>query len=71
MQITLNIPDDKLDFFMELFKNLGLIKSSSNSNVLTNEQIQLVEAARRKAKEKPDSLVEWDTALQKIDWDAC
>lgn len=70
MQITLNIPDNKIAFFMELVTNLGFVKvSDSKSGVLTDEQIQLTEAARKKAKENPEGLVEWEKARQQIDWD--
>jgi hypothetical protein len=36
-QVTLNIPDKKLPFFMELIKNLGYVKMEENN--LSKEQL--------------------------------
>jgi len=32
-QITLNIPDNKYNFFVELVNNLGFVKVSNNENL--------------------------------------
>lgn len=69
-QITLDIPDNKLAFFMELVKNLGFVKLNSASGLLSEEQIGLIEEARKKAREHPESATDWELAMQKIDWDA-
>ena len=37
--ITLNIPDNKVLFFMELVNNLGLVKNVETDDVPTKEQI--------------------------------
>lgn len=38
-QITLNIPDNKVLFFMELVNNLGFVKNVETDDVPTKEQI--------------------------------
>jgi hypothetical protein len=38
-QVTLNIPDKKLPFFMELIKNLGLTEETGSNNEPTKAQI--------------------------------
>jgi len=38
-QVTLNIPDKKFHFFMELVNNLGFIKKVKTDDELTKEQI--------------------------------
>jgi len=38
-QVTLNIPDNKFPFFMELIKNLGLLKSIDSTSLSNKEQI--------------------------------
>lgn len=37
--ITLNIPDNKVLFFMELVNNLGFVKNVETDDVPTKEQI--------------------------------
>ncbi len=38
-QITLNIPDNKLPFFMELVNNLGFVKKVDDFDEPTKEEI--------------------------------
>lgn len=38
-QITLNIPDNKVPFFMELIKNLDFVKNVETNDEPTKEQI--------------------------------
>lgn len=74
MQITLEVPDEKVDFFMELIDKLGLVEASSQQKehfVLTKEQIDLVEIERKKAIENPESLTTWDQVLKQLDPNAC
>lgn len=69
MQIILNIPDSKMDFFMELVKNLGFVKVSSKNSVLTDEQILLVEEERKKIKEDPQYGMDWESARKTLKLD--
>jgi len=71
-QVTINVPDNKLDFFKELIHNLGFTqKETTSQNVLTPRQIQLVEETRKQIKENPDTLLDWEDIQHQIDWDAC
>jgi hypothetical protein len=45
-QITLNIPDNKYPFFMELVKSLSFVKVSDES-MLTEEQLEFVEGTKK------------------------
>ena len=38
-QLTISIPDDKLDFFIELFKNLGFVKIEAIDGILYEEEL--------------------------------
>lgn len=44
-QVTLNIPDNKYPFFMELVKSLGFVKVSDKQQ-LTDEQQAFVEGTK-------------------------
>ena len=44
-QVTLNIPDSKYPFFMELVKSLGFVKVSEETN-LTKKQQEFVEVTK-------------------------
>ena len=45
-QITLNIPDNKYPFFMELVKSLGFVKVSEETK-LTKKQEEFVEGTKQ------------------------
>jgi len=45
-QVTLNIPDNKYPFFMELVKSLNFVKVSDESK-LTRKQQEFVEGTKR------------------------
>lgn len=70
--LMLQIPDNKIDFFMELVNSLGFVKVDKKaSGVLSPKQMEMLEETRRKVKDHPDSLIDWETAQNQIDWDAC
>jgi hypothetical protein len=70
--ITIQVPDDKMDFFMELMNNLGLEKvEKEKTYILSERQIQLVEEAIKEMDENPESLLDWEEEQHNIDWDAC
>lgn len=61
--LTVKIPDDKLAFFLELVNNLGFVKvekQEHSANVLSQEQIKLVEEERKKIKYIPNYLLDWN-----------
>jgi len=66
-QLIVNIPDSKIAFFMDLAKNLGFtVENSTEKNVLTDKQIDLVKDARKQIKENPDSFLDWDEARKTL-----
>ena len=66
-QLTVNIPDSKIAFFMDLAKNLGFtVEKSIQKNVLTEKQIDLVNEARKQIKENPDQYLDWDDARKTL-----
>jgi hypothetical protein len=66
-QLTVNIPDNKIAFFIDLAKNLGFtIENSQQKNVLTQRPIDLVNEARKQIKENPGSFLDWEEASQKL-----
>jgi len=69
-QLTVNIPDNKIDFFMDLAKNLGFtVEKNTQKNVLTDKQVELVNEARRKIKERPDEFLDWDDVRKTLKTD--
>ncbi|HRP88679.1 MAG TPA: hypothetical protein PKX92_01435 [Edaphocola sp.] len=72
--LTVQIPDSKLDFFLELVNSLGFVKvekQETPATILSQEQIELVEETRKKIKKHPEDLTDWETARKQINWDAC
>lgn len=70
--LMLQVPDNKMDFFMELVNSLGFVKVEKKiSGVLTAKQIEMVEETRKKIKDNPENLIDWETAQDQINWDAC
>jgi len=66
-QLTVNIPDNKIAFFIDLAKNLGFtIENSQQKNVLTQKQIDLVNDARKQIKDNPGSFLDWDEARKTL-----
>lgn len=58
-EVTLKIPDNKLAFFMELTKQLGL-EAFIGDEEITDAQKELVRSRVREATEKPERLLAWD-----------
>lgn len=66
-QLTVHIPESKVDFFRDLVKNLGFkVEDNLQKNVLTEQQIKLVNDARRKIKDAPDQFSDWDDVRKTI-----
>jgi len=67
--LTVKVPDHKLDFFLELIHDLGFVKvetQESANSVLSQEQIQLVNEERIKIKNNPDYLIDWNKARETL-----
>lgn len=70
--LTVKIPDNKLAFFLELVNSLGFVKVEKHeavAQVLSNEQIKLVEEERQKIKQNFDYLLDWNDARKSLKLD--
>lgn len=70
--LTVKIPDNKLAFFLELVNSLGFVKvekEEAATNVLSQEQINLVEEERRNIKNNPDYLLDWNEVRKSLKLD--
>ena len=66
-QLTVHIPDNKIEFFIDLATNLGFrIENNLQKNVLTPKQIELVDEARKNIKDNPDSFLDWEEARKTL-----
>ena len=70
-RLTINVPDSKVHFFKELIQSLGFTQANTDDIVLTSKQESLVRHELKKAKENPDSLLDWEEEQHQIDWNAC
>lgn len=57
-EITLRIPDHKVDFVMELIEQLGL--DVSDEPEISEEHKEIVRERIRKSKKNPDRLLDWE-----------
>lgn len=57
-EITLKIPDHKVDFVMKLIEQLGL-EISDESEIL-KEHMEIVRERIRKSNMKPDRILDWE-----------
>lgn len=71
-QITVDIPDNKVHFFLELIKNLGFgeIRNNKHNLRLTEEQLKLVEIEKEKIETEPEHFVYMHEALKNLNLDA-
>lgn len=70
--LTVKIPDNKLAFFLELVNSLGFVKvekQEAPATVLSQEQVKLVEEERKKIKNNPDYLLDWNEARKSLKLD--
>ena len=70
--LTVKIPDNNLAFFLELVNSLGFVKvekQEAPAQVLSKEQIKLVEEERQKVKQNPDYLLDWNEARKSLKLD--
>lgn len=63
-RITIDISDDKADFFEELIKNLEFIKVKDNGFNISEAHKNLV--LKRVKKSDPSKLLSWDKALKNL-----
>ena len=68
-QISIQIEDDQVPFVIDLLEKFDFVKieeSMNNNYSLSKRQMELVEIERRKAKENPESLLNWDDVKDSI-----
>ena len=66
-QLIVNIPDNKLAFFIDLANNLGFtIENKASENILTKKQTELVNEARKDIKENPVRFSKWEDARKTL-----
>jgi hypothetical protein len=64
-EITLNIPEKKLQFFMELFKQLGLEVKNNESYMIPDEHKEIVLNRIKNTNEK--DLLNWEDIKDDFD----
>jgi len=64
-EITLNIPENKLRFFMELFKQLGLEIKNNESYLIPDEHKEIV--LNRIKNTKETDLLNWEDIKDNFD----
>lgn len=61
--LTISIPDNKVEFFRELVESLGFqVDKSQVGFTLTDEQVALVNAERKKIDTDPENFIDWNAA---------
>lgn len=68
-QISIQIEDDQVPFVIDLLEKFDFVKiekSVDTNYSLTKKQIELIEIERKKAKENPESLLDWDDVKDSI-----
>ncbi len=63
-EVTLKIPEDKFDFYMELFNKLGL--EIPEDFDIPEEHKEIVRERVRKSNENPELLLNWDDVKDKF-----
>jgi hypothetical protein len=64
-KITLEIPDDKWNFFKELVNELGLVVSEEIE--IPDEHKAIVRKRLAKSHQDPDRLLDWDQVQDRLD----
>ena len=66
-EVTLKIPDQKFDFFMNLVKELGF--EVSEKVEIPEEHKKVVRERVKKSEDNPQRLVEWDEVKDNFKFD--
>jgi len=66
-EVTLKIPDQKFDFFMNLVKELGF--EVSEKVEIPEEHKKVVRERMNKSEDNPQRLVEWDEVKDNFKFD--
>jgi hypothetical protein len=70
MKITLNIPDDKAIFFLDLIKNLNFtIVENQYELDISESHKKILDERMAEYKRNPDNLMDWDQVKRELDKD--
>lgn len=70
MKITLNIPDDKAIFFLDLVKNLNFsIVDDQLELDIPDFHKKILDERIKAYKQNPDDLLDWDNVKKELDQD--
>jgi hypothetical protein len=64
-QITLNIPDEKFPFFIELIENMDFVSIIDDYDIPELHQKLVIERFE-KVKKNPDRLLDWDKVKKSL-----
>lgn len=72
-QISIQIEDDQVPFVIDLLEKFDFVKiekfSGQENFIITDRQRELVEIERKKIKENPNYLLDWDEVIERINVD--
>lgn len=66
-EVTLKIPEEKFEFYMELFEQLGL-KAEMEYDI-PEEHKEIVRERIKRSNENPELLLDWDTVKDNFDFE--
>jgi hypothetical protein len=68
MKITLDIKEDKLNFFLELIRNFEFVKvDKSETTLLTQAHLDLLEERLNTYELQPDNVISWEQIRASIE----
>jgi hypothetical protein len=66
-EVTLKIPEEKFEFYMELFEQLGL--ETEMEYDIPEEHKEIVRERIKRSNENPELLLDWDTVKDNFDFE--
>jgi hypothetical protein len=66
-EVTLKIPEEKFEFYMELFEQLGL--EAEMEYDIPEEHKEIVRERIKRSNENPELLLDWDTVKDNFDFE--
>lgn len=66
-EVTLKIPEEKFEFYMELFEQMGL--EAEMKYDIPEEHKEIVRERIKRSNENPKLLLDWDTVKDNFDFE--
>ena len=67
MQLTVNVPENKMAFFIELIESLGfMVDKNTDHSFPSQEQIDLAMIEHNKIQEDPSYCLDWEEARKTL-----